>query len=291
MTSEKLGTTLSADALRVTALAVETFARIDKTMGTHSLKSSKSAEECQFSEWAKAKKVDPILVQRAIECELADQDKRILQHSASVKRIPTLVRFTRTLPLEPYESRLSTVPKVVNVVACMSTSSTDNFPLNLRRISALLAGSFFAPRRFASVQVGIQNLMHSNRTRVLIFRSGQIVLTGSKSVAASRLAGLLILKRLRQIGVHLSVSTFSVVNMVGSSDIGGRVDVERFAADNTSTTTFDRRSFVGLTLRLPLEITVELYATGKANIPGSCDFKRLLLDFADALNVIDRYRL
>ena len=66
--------------------------------------------------------------------------------------------------------------------------------------------------------------------------------------------------------------------------------MERMALENTSCATYDRRSFVGLSLRLPLSVTCEVYATGRVNVPGATSYDVLFQEFAVACDMISRYR-
>ena len=145
--------------------------------------------------------VEPDIAARARALDAAARAAHDREHRERAANIGRWRRFARALPLHLYRHRLHTVPRVVNVVACLATEPVGDsavLPINLRRLVAKLPGSFYAPRRFASAQIGVQNFASSQRTRALVFRSGQVVLTGSKSVAASRLAALVVLRRLRE---------------------------------------------------------------------------------------------
>ena len=82
-------------------------------------------------------------------------------------------------------------------------------PLDLANIAARCKGSFYAPRRFAAVQLAYSN----PRCRVLIFHTGRLVGTGTGGAVAARLA---IARAQRQLAeeanVHLHTRNFAVIN-------------------------------------------------------------------------------
>ena len=81
-------------------------------------------------------------------------------------------RFTDAYPLAPYTGLVRYTPRLVNVVTLSDVvpvkGSTTTLPLNLAHIATHCAGAYFAPRRFAAVQLA----MHKTpRARVLVFRT------------------------------------------------------------------------------------------------------------------------
>ena len=79
-------------------------------------------------------------------------------------------RFTSQLALAPFSRFLWYVPRLVNVVtlaeALPVAGSGLKLPLDLQMIASRCSSSFYAPRRFAAVQLAYSN----PRCRVLIFR-------------------------------------------------------------------------------------------------------------------------
>lgn len=81
-------------------------------------------------------------------------------------------RFVDAYPLAPYAGFVQHVPRIVNVVTLSDVApiegTTTTLPLNLAHIATHCVGAYFAPRRFAAVQLA----MHKTpRARVLIFRT------------------------------------------------------------------------------------------------------------------------
>ena len=115
-------------------------------------------------------------------------------------------------------------------------------PLNLHAIAARCTNAYFAPKRFAAVQLAFNN----SRCRVLVFHTGRLVGTGCSGPMAARLA---ILKAVRQLAVeadvHVHIRKFNVINQVGAVSIDAKLDCDAFASTHSATSHYDRASFVG----------------------------------------------
>ena len=79
--------------------------------------------------------------------------------------------FTDTLALDNYEHVLHLVPRLVNIVTLAEAvpvpGSGLKLPLDLHQIGSRCSNSYYAPRRFAAVQLAFD----SPRCRVLVFRT------------------------------------------------------------------------------------------------------------------------
>jgi TATA-box binding protein (TBP) (component of TFIID and TFIIIB) len=200
-------------------------------------------------------------------------------------------RFTDAMALDPYKMFLHYVPRLVNVVTLAEAlpvpGSGLSLPLNLQEIAAKCTGAFYAPRRFAAVQLAYSH----PRCRVLIFHTGRLVGTGTSGAMAARLA---IARAQRQLGVeagvHLNIRNFSVINQVGAASLRATLNCDAFATAHSSTSHFDRSSFVGLAWRPPKEsICCEIYSTGRANLPGSVVERQLQESFSRMLPELLRF--
>ena len=80
-------------------------------------------------------------------------------------------RFTDSVQLRAYRGLERYIPRLVNVVTLGLVSpapgSKTTLPLNLEHIATKCVGAFFAPRRFAAVQLAFHRWP---RARVLVFR-------------------------------------------------------------------------------------------------------------------------
>ena len=160
-------------------------------------------------------------------------------------------------------------------------------PLNLHAIGARCTNAYYAPKRFAAVQLAFNN----PRCRVLVFHTGRLVGTGCSGPMAARMA---ILKAARQLAVeakvHVHIRKFSVINQVGAVSIDAKLNCDAFASTHSATSHYDRASFVGLAWRPGGEsICCEIYSTGKANLPGSTRQRDLLCSFSRMVSELLRH--
>ena len=93
-----------------------------------------------------------------------------------------LARFTDAAALAPYAPFLHFVPRLVNIVTLAEAVPMEGSglvpgqPLDLNRIAARCNGAYFAPKRFAAVQLAYTN----PRCRILVFHTGRVVGTGAR---------------------------------------------------------------------------------------------------------------
>lgn len=205
--------------------------------------------------------------------------------------LSSYARFTDGMALKPYEPFLHYVPRLVNIVtlaeAIPVAGSGITLPLNLSMIAARCNGAYFAPKRFAAVQLAYTN----PRCRILFFHTGRVVGTGCSGAMAARLA---IARAQRQLaeeaGVHLHIRNFSVINQVGAISLKATLNCEGFANEHRSTSHYDQQSFVGLAWRPENESSCcEIYSTGRANLPGSRTERDLLASFSRMLPELLRH--
>ncbi|MGZ0213748.1 MAG: hypothetical protein ACKVI4_14850 [Actinomycetales bacterium] len=91
-------------------------------------------------------------------------------------------------------------------------------------------------------------------------------------------------------GVHLHIRDFAVINTVGAVSLRATLNCEAFADAHRAESHFDRSSFVGLAWRPPGEACcVEIYSTGRANIPGSRTERSLNRSFSRMLPELLRF--
>lgn len=208
-------------------------------------------------------------------------------------RLSKLARFTDAFDLSPYEPFLHFLPRLVNVVTLaeavpmVGSGLEPAQPLDLARIAAKCSGAYFAPKRFAAVQLAYTN----PRCRILVFHTGRLVGTGCQSTIGARLAIARAQRQLSQeAGVHLHVRNFAVINTVGACNLRATINCEAFADAHRAESHFDRSSFVGLAWRPPGEsCCVEIYSTGRANLPGSRTERALHTSFARMMPELLRF--
>ena len=85
--------------------------------------------------------------------------------------------------------------------------------LDLRWLARNLLNANFNPRRFAAVILRC----HAPYTTALLFNTGKVVCTGSRTIAEAHRALSGFVERLVSVGVRVSASAFKVENIVGAS--------------------------------------------------------------------------
>ena len=197
---------------------------------------------------------------------------------AERRELSRMARFNDFLGLDRPGSTLSLIPRLVNVVTLAEAFPVPHtnlsLPLDLNWIASRCTGAYFAPRRFAAVQLAYT----TPRARVLIFHTGRFVGTGTSGPMAARLAISRAQHQLNeQAGLKLHLKNFSVINQVGAVSLGMNLNCNAFADAHSSDAHFDRNSFVGLAWRPANEsICCEIYGSGRANLPGSTRMRDLL---------------
>jgi TATA-box binding protein (TBP) (component of TFIID and TFIIIB) len=96
----------------------------------------------------------------------------------------------------------------------------------------------------------------------------------------------------RNTGMQFRATNFSIINIVGAVSLNTMFNCESFAYNHSDEVRFDPRNFVGLTwkpTKLGVPIIVEVYSTGRANIPGATREHLLYNSFAKLIPELLRY--
>lgn len=225
------------------------------------------------------------------EAARSKQSKPVLARDV---RLARALRLLKSRIYAPYVGHMQQIPRMVNVVtlATVENMSSDSTAatIDLVQVASRCSGAYFAPKRFASVQLAYR-LADNSRARVLVFHTGRIVGTGSTGPASARLAIMLALEQMRrEADIQLHVKDFKVINSVGAASLNATINCDAFADAHSSEVHFDRSNFVGLAWRPSgCCVCVELYSTGRANIPGAKRERALIDSFANLMPEIFKY--
>ena len=111
---------------------------------------------------------------------------------------------------------------IVNVVA----SATIDQTLNLNDIIKKFPDTEYHPEQFPGLVFRLKN----PKTATLIFRTGKMVCTGSKSSDLARKAVKLVVQKLRKGGIKIKKdAVVTIQNIVSSINLGGRIHLEKAA--------------------------------------------------------------
>ena len=153
--------------------------------------------------------------------------------------------------------------KIENVVA--STQIGENIDLN--KISREIKDSEYKPKQFP----GLVLRTKEPKAAALVFRSGKVVCTGSKSVEDARRAVKQIVKMLKEIGISvIDEPEVKVQNIVASADLGVDLNLNAIAIGlGLENIECEPEQFPGLVYRLDNpRVVVLIFGSGKMVVTG-----------------------
>src|SRR3989344_1805203 len=146
--------------------------------------------------------------------------------------------------------------KTENVVV----SANIHRALPLERLASKLERAEYNPEQFP----GLIYKSDTPKFSALLFSSGKIICTGTKSLRDAKVAIGVIVKRLNSIGVKVTgEADIEVQNMVAAGSVGGKLNLNEivFKFENTE---YEPEQFPWLVYHLPeSHITFLLFGTGK----------------------------
>jgi len=153
------------------------------------------------------------------------------------------------------------VVEIVNVVA----SATIYQELDLNKIKKKFPDVEYNPEQFP----GACFRLKKPKTATLIFRTGKMVCTGSKSEEMAKKAVGLVVEQLRKEGIKIKKNAATTVqNIVTSINLGGKVHLEK-AARTLPRSMYEPEQFPGLIHRmLDPKTVILIFASGKLVCTG-----------------------
>ncbi|MCK5322353.1 MAG: TATA-box-binding protein [Candidatus Aenigmarchaeota archaeon] len=151
--------------------------------------------------------------------------------------------------------------KVHNVVA----SGSMNTKLPLSQIAMELERAEYEPEQFPGLVYRLTN----PKAAALLFNSGKIVCTGTKSVAEAHQAIDNLVTRLRELGVEISgAKDVKIQNMVASTHVDSKIDLNKIAFELEGTE-YEPEQFPGLVYRLDdPKVVFLIFQSGKVICTG-----------------------
>lgn len=139
-------------------------------------------------------------------------------------------------------------------------------PLKLKTIALHARNAEYNPRRFAAVVMRLRE----PKTTALVFASGKMVCTGAKNEEASRTASRKYARIIQKLGFPVSFSSFTIQNIVGSSDVGFPIDLELIANKHNAYCSYEPEVFPGLVYRMmDPKIVLLIFVSGKLVLTGA----------------------
>ena len=181
--------------------------------------------------------------------------------------------------------------EVHNLVGTCKIKSTV-LPLDLEHVSRLLPNSHFDKQKFAAITIRL----HDPVCTVLLFTSGKLVLTGSKTFIECIYACVRVLEILRAgtPGVSFELIESNIQNIVGNVDLqlapGSRMDLDKFHRDHSVFCTYQKNMFPGLIYRpVNSPVVLLLFASGKIVLTGAKSANSMRRGWHDIWPVVQRY--
>ena len=152
--------------------------------------------------------------------------------------------------------------RIVNVVA----SVTLNQQIDLNAVVNAIPRVEYRPEQFP----GLVFRLKKPKTAILIFTTGKMVCTGTKSEKEAKRAVKKAIKELKKGGIIIpGKPEFKVVNMVASVSLGGLVDLERSVYD-LGRTMYEPEQFPGLIYRMDEpKVVILIFSTGRLVCTGA----------------------
>lgn len=151
--------------------------------------------------------------------------------------------------------------EIQNVVAVASLGQK----MDLIAIMKIFRNVEYRPKKFP----GLVFRLKQPKTTTLIFGNGKMVCTGAKSEKIARSAVKKVVRELRREGFIIRGSPkIKIVNMVGTADVGGEVDLE-VASDVLDNTMYEPEQFPGMIYRMEEpKVVILIFRSGKLVLTG-----------------------
>ena len=149
----------------------------------------------------------------------------------------------------------------------MSSTANLGVKLDLKQIALRCRNTEFNPRRFAAVIMRLRE----PRSTALIFASGKMCITGTKSSHNSSLAAKRFAYIIDRVGyTPKSLIDFKIQNIVGTTDMGFPIRLEGLAYAHSAFASYEPELFPGLIYRLESpKVVFLIFVSGKIVITGA----------------------
>ena len=146
-------------------------------------------------------------------------------------------------------------------------SASIHRDLPLEKLATKLERAEYNPEQFPGLILKMDTPVKAS---ALLFSSGKIICTGTKSMRDARKAIQGIIERLNKINIRVTKKPdIEIQNMVASGSVGGKLNLNEivFKFENTE---YEPEQFPGLVYKMPdSHITFLLFGTGKIVVTGA----------------------
>jgi len=152
-------------------------------------------------------------------------------------------------------------------------SASIHRPLPLVTLATQLEGAEYNPEQFPGLILKITE----PKASALLFSSGKVICTGTKSIAEAKRAIDAIIVKVEALGLKVTGKPdIEVTNIVASGSVGGRLNLNSiiFTFENTE---YEPEQFPGLVYKMPdTNVTFLLFGTGRVVITGAKSQKEIM---------------
>ncbi|XP_022701385.1 TATA-box-binding protein-like, partial [Varroa jacobsoni] len=160
--------------------------------------------------------------------------------------------------------------------------------LDLRVIAQHALNADYNPEFFS----GLVMRLKEPRATALMFSSGRIVVTGTRSEDSSRLAARKFARILQKIGFEARFEEFRVRNVVASCSIGSELNIEGIFLTHNNFCTYEPDLFPGLIYQMfRPQIILLIFSSGKVVLTGSKDWSDIYTAFKSIYPVLQGFRI
>ena len=160
------------------------------------------------------------------------------------------------------------MPKTVAIIHIQNVvaSATLNQKVDLNAVVKGYPGVEYRPEQFP----GLVFRLKRPKTATLIFNSGKMVCTGSKSEKEAHRAVMNVIKELKKGGIIIiSKPELKIQNIVASASLGGNIDLEQ-AVSKLGKTMYEPEQFPGLIYRMDEpKVVILIFASGNLVCTGA----------------------
>uniref|UniRef100_A0A3B0MUK4 Transcription initiation factor (TBP homologue), putative n=1 Tax=Theileria annulata TaxID=5874 RepID=A0A3B0MUK4_THEAN len=157
------------------------------------------------------------------------------------------------------------IPVVQNIVASVHLGEE----LDLREIAISTRNAEYNPRKFNALVLRMQN----PKCTGLIFRTGRIIITGSKTIEDAKLGGKRMAKMIRkETGLDLKFNNFKIENIIATFSCNVPIRLEVFSQEHKDLCNYEPEFFAGLVYRCRIneesEAVLLIFVSGNVIITG-----------------------
>jgi len=161
--------------------------------------------------------------------------------------------------------------KMVEVVNIVVSSSLEH-DIPLEKMATTLNNTEYNPEQFPGFVLRVKK----PKSAVLVFSSGNLVCTGTKSTGQVREVISSVIRQLRKIGIHITTKPkIEVQNIVASGKINMKLNLNELSLD-LENTEYEPEQFPGLVYKLTKpNATFLLFSNGKLVCTGTKNKQQL----------------